>query len=58
MLYCDEPRTARGRPPVVLAMAPTRELANQVKADFAMLAQRLSVYSVYGGVQYEFQGKE
>ena len=57
MLHCDEPRTARRRPPVVLAMAPTRELANQVKADFVTLAQGLSVFAVYGGVPYECQGK-
>lgn len=41
----------------MLVMAPTRELANQVKADFVALAQGLSVFSVYGGVPYECQGE-
>ncbi len=45
-----------GRPPLVLVMAPTRELANQVKSEFAVLAQGLSVFCMYGGVPYDPQG--
>ena len=37
-------------------MAPTRELANQVKTEFTALAQGLSVFCIYGGVPYEPQG--
>ena len=54
--YTDTPRDTRGRPPVVLVMTPTRELANQVKSEFFALAQGLSVFCIYGGVPYEPQG--
>ena len=41
-------RKLRGRPPVVLVMAPTRELANQVYGD-------ISSFCIYGGSAYEPQ---
>uniref|UniRef100_A0A1X7SI42 Helicase ATP-binding domain-containing protein n=1 Tax=Amphimedon queenslandica TaxID=400682 RepID=A0A1X7SI42_AMPQE len=48
--------SARGRSPCVLVMAPTRELANQVNAEFESLSQSLSVFCIYGGVPYWPQG--
>ena len=38
-------------------MAPTRELANQVNAEFESLSQSLSVFCIYGGVPYWPQGQ-
>lgn len=58
MLSSGKKREGRGRPPVVLVMAPTRELANQVTEVFRALAQELSVFCIYGGVPYEPQGEE
>lgn len=58
MLSQGRKREGRGRPPVVLVMAPTRELANQVTEVFQELAQGLSVFCIYGGVPYEPQGEE
>ena len=56
-LCASELDKRRGRPPQVLVMAPTRELANQVTEVFTALAQGLSVYCIYGGVSYEPQGE-
>uniref|UniRef100_A0A2K5XXX9 RNA helicase n=1 Tax=Mandrillus leucophaeus TaxID=9568 RepID=A0A2K5XXX9_MANLE len=42
----------RGRPPQVLVLAPTRELANQVSKDFSDITKRLSVACFYGGTPY------
>lgn len=39
----------RGRSPVVLVMAPTRELAKQVAEDFEGIAPGLETLTVYGG---------
>ena len=55
-LLPDIVRSAVARPPLVLVMTPTRELSNQVKAEFAALSQGLSVFCIYGGVPYEPQG--
>ncbi|XP_006820781.1 nucleolar RNA helicase 2-like isoform X2 [Saccoglossus kowalevskii] len=41
-----------GRPPQVLVMAPTRELAKQVSEDFQASNPRLSTLCVYGGTAY------
>lgn len=42
----------RGRPPQVLVLAPTRELANQVSKDFSDITKKLSVACFYGGTPY------
>lgn len=48
--------TARGRPPRILVMVPTRELAKQVHADFELFAPNLmKTLCVYGGVPYDPQ---
>nr|XP_002130533.1 nucleolar RNA helicase 2 [Ciona intestinalis] len=41
-----------GRPPKVLVMAPTRELAIQVRKDFQDISQGLSSVCIYGGTPY------
>ena len=49
-------RTERNRPPIVLVMAPTRELASQVHSEFASLAPGgLVSYCIYGGAPYDPQ---
>ena len=51
-----ELRKSRGRPPTVLVMAPTRELANQVHSEVKALAgDTLSSFCIYGGSPYEPQ---
>ena len=46
----------RGRPPVVLVMAPTRELANQVYGELKALSDEdISSFCIYGGSAYEPQ---
>ena len=51
-----ELRKSRGRPPVVLVMAPTRELANQVHSEVkALFSDELSLFCIYGGSPYEPQ---
>ena len=44
------------RPPAVLVLLPTRELANQVGDVFKSLNKNLSVHCIYGGVSYGPQG--
>lgn len=46
-----------GRTPAVIVLAPTRELAKQVGADFETIGQaaNLSVLTVYGGSPYQPQ---
>ena len=52
----EEVRKSKGRPPVVLVMAPTRELANQVHSEVKALAgDDLSSCCIYGGAPYEPQ---
>ena len=41
--------------PIILILAPTRELVQQITRDFSMLADKLSVIAVYGGVPYQNQ---
>ena len=49
-------RKSRGRPPVVLVMAPTRELANQVHSEVkALFSEDLSSFCIYGRSPYEPQ---
>uniref|UniRef100_A0AAR2LGH5 RNA helicase n=1 Tax=Pygocentrus nattereri TaxID=42514 RepID=A0AAR2LGH5_PYGNA len=48
----------RGRPPKVLVLAPTRELAIQVARDFKDVTRKLSVVCFYGGTAYNPQGAE
>ncbi|OWF45620.1 nucleolar RNA helicase 2-like [Mizuhopecten yessoensis] len=42
----------RGRPPKVLVMAPTRELAKQVCNDFESVGDKISTFCIYGGTPY------
>ncbi|CAK8673537.1 nucleolar RNA helicase 2-like [Clavelina lepadiformis] len=51
-LLLQTTKKVRGRPPKVLAMAPTRELAIQVHKDFQAIAQSLATLCVYGGSPY------
>ncbi|CAM9988704.1 unnamed protein product [Ectocarpus sp. 4 AP-2014] len=44
-----------GRKPRVLVMAPTRELAKQVAADFELTAPSLKTTCIYGGAPYRPQ---
>ena len=47
---------SRGRPPFVLVLAPTRELANQVHTEVkAVGGEELSSFCIYGGSPYEPQ---
>ncbi|XP_019751457.1 nucleolar RNA helicase 2 isoform X1 [Hippocampus comes] len=45
----------RGRPPQVLVLAPTRELAIQVSKDFKDIAKKVSISCFYGGSSYSPQ---
>ncbi|RKP05367.1 P-loop containing nucleoside triphosphate hydrolase protein [Thamnocephalis sphaerospora] len=47
--------TGRGRAPKIIVMAPTRELARQVSAEFESIAGNIQVLTVYGGVAYDQQ---
>ena len=47
---------SKRRPPVVLVMAPTRELANQVYGELkALSGDDISSFCIYGGSSYEAQ---
>ena len=46
---------ARGRAPVVLCMAPTRELARQVHKEFQSISPWMDHTCIYGGASYEPQ---
>ena len=49
-------RKLKGRPPVILVMAPTRELANQVYGELkALSGDDISSVCIYGGSAYEPQ---
>ncbi|KAM4744997.1 nucleolar RNA helicase 2 [Anableps anableps] len=54
-LQTDSVELTRGRPPKVLVLAPTRELAIQVAKDFKDIAKRLSIACFYGGSSYNPQ---
>lgn len=45
----------RGRPPKVLIMTPTRELAGQIEKDFRSSSPFLSFITIYGGASYQPQ---
>ncbi|XP_071808776.1 nucleolar RNA helicase 2-like [Asterias amurensis] len=47
----DIPRKS-GRPPTVMALAPTRELAKQVCEEFEAVSPSLTTCCIYGGVAY------
>ncbi|XP_015229829.1 PREDICTED: nucleolar RNA helicase 2 [Cyprinodon variegatus] len=49
------PENTRGRPPKVLVLTPTRELAIQVTRDFKDISKRLSITCFYGGSPYNPQ---
>jgi len=46
-----------GRAPRAIVLAPTRELAKQVAAEFEQSAAHLSILTVYGGAAYSPQEK-
>lgn len=54
-LQKDNNDKIRGRPPRVLVLAPTRELAIQVAKDFKDISKRLSIVCFYGGSSYNPQ---
>ncbi|XP_061621973.1 nucleolar RNA helicase 2 [Phyllopteryx taeniolatus] len=54
-LQMDGLERARGRPPKVLVLAPTRELAIQVTKDFKDVARKVSICCFYGGSSYNPQ---
>ncbi|XP_077420455.1 nucleolar RNA helicase 2 isoform X2 [Vanacampus margaritifer] len=54
-LQLDGLERQRGRPPKVLVLAPTRELAIQVARDFKDIANRVSIFCFYGGSSYHPQ---
>uniref|UniRef100_A0A8C2SSL6 RNA helicase n=1 Tax=Coturnix japonica TaxID=93934 RepID=A0A8C2SSL6_COTJA len=54
-LQVDSEERRRGRPPKVLVLAPTRELANQVAKDFKDITRKLTVACFYGGTPYNGQ---
>ncbi|RKP25313.1 P-loop containing nucleoside triphosphate hydrolase protein, partial [Syncephalis pseudoplumigaleata] len=45
------------RMPKIIVMAPTRELARQVAAEFESISGSLKVLTVYGGVAYDEQNR-
>ncbi|KAK2854151.1 hypothetical protein Q5P01_006812 [Channa striata] len=54
-LQKDSLELTRGRPPRVLVLAPTRELAIQVAKDFKDITKRLAIACFYGGSSYNPQ---
>ncbi|XP_052007239.1 nucleolar RNA helicase 2-like isoform X1 [Xyrauchen texanus] len=54
-LHSEAADKRRGRPPKVLVLAPTRELAIQVSKDFKDITRKLSVTCFYGGSSYNPQ---
>ncbi|XP_071344776.1 nucleolar RNA helicase 2 [Trachinotus anak] len=54
-LQKDSVQPTRGRPPKVLVLTPTRELAIQVAKDFKDIAKRLAIACFYGGSSYNPQ---
>jgi ATP-dependent RNA helicase RhlE len=53
----DRPATRAGQPPQALILAPTRELANQIRQNLQNLAQSLNIrhMAVFGGARYDIQ---
>ncbi|XP_047437428.1 nucleolar RNA helicase 2 [Mugil cephalus] len=54
-LQNDAVEPTRGRPPKVLVLTPTRELAIQVAKDFKDITKKLSITCFYGGSSYNPQ---
>ncbi|XP_061600520.1 nucleolar RNA helicase 2 [Cololabis saira] len=54
-LQNDSGEMTRGRPPKVLVLTPTRELAIQVAKDFKDVIKKLSIACFYGGSAYHPQ---
>ncbi|XP_028298862.1 nucleolar RNA helicase 2 isoform X1 [Gouania willdenowi] len=54
-LQKDSVEKARGRPPKVLVLTPTRELAIQVAKDFKDVSKKLAISCFYGGSSYNPQ---
>nr|XP_046240621.1 nucleolar RNA helicase 2 [Scatophagus argus] len=54
-LQKDSVANIRGRPPKVLVLTPTRELAIQVAKDFKDIIKRLTITCFYGGSSYNPQ---
>ncbi|KAM9409636.1 nucleolar RNA helicase 2 [Pholidichthys leucotaenia] len=54
-LQKDSRDMARSRPPKVLVLTPTRELAIQVAKDFKDISKRLAITCFYGGSSYNPQ---
>ncbi|KAH9181405.1 hypothetical protein AeNC1_016619, partial [Aphanomyces euteiches] len=51
-------RRGRGRPPKVICMAPTRELAKQVAQEFELTGPSLTTTCIYGGASYQSQNND
>ncbi|XP_013387133.1 nucleolar RNA helicase 2-like, partial [Lingula anatina] len=51
-LQLEGTKGKHGRPPKVLVMAPTRELAKQVSEDFESITETLKVFCIYGGTAF------
>lgn len=47
-----KPRSTYGRPPKVVCLSPTRELARQIAKEFDLVAPSLKAVCVYGGAPY------
>ena len=43
------------RKPIIIILAPTRELVQQISRDFSLITKELRVVTVYGGVPYQNQ---
>lgn len=54
-LQSDAADRRRNRPPKVLVLTPTRELANQVARDIKDVTKKLAVSCFYGGTAYNGQ---
>lgn len=54
-LQNDSAEMTRGRPPKVLVLTPTRELAIQVTKDFKDISKKLFIACFYGGSSYNPQ---
>ncbi|XP_046839345.1 nucleolar RNA helicase 2-like isoform X3 [Xenia sp. Carnegie-2017] len=52
LLQQSETSSLKRRPPMVLVMVPTRELAKQVNDEFEALKSSLCVHCIYGGMPY------
>lgn len=53
----QQSQSARGRNPRALILVPTRELALQVKEQFARFGRKLRIAVVYGGASFHLQAR-